>query len=105
MLLRFSNTRRKRQTVRYYRKVGVRGRLINADGNPIADAEVRLLTRDLRQGAAIDGKGIRTRSDGSFRVTVRAGTSRQLQLAWRARANDARFAANGYLTLKGAPQA
>ena len=101
VILRFSNTKRKRQTVRYYRKVGVRGRLINADGNPIAGAEVRLLTRDLRQGAgAIDRKGVRTRSDGSFRVTVRAKASRQLQLAWRARANDARFAANGYLTLK-----
>ena len=44
-----------RTTVRYSRKVGIRGRLINADGNPIAGAELRLLTRDLRQGAdAID---------------------------------------------------
>ena len=33
-------------------------------------------------------------------MTVRAKASRQLQFAWRARANDARFAANGYLTLK-----
>ena len=60
--LRFSKTKRKpRTTVRYYRKVGVRGRLINADGNPIAGAELRLLTRDLRQGAdAIDRRGLRT---------------------------------------------
>ncbi|HKG65761.1 MAG TPA: hypothetical protein VKB28_16960 [Solirubrobacteraceae bacterium] len=101
VILRFANTRRKRQTVRFNRRIGVRGRLINADGNPIAGAELRLLTRDLPQGAgAIDRKGIRTRSDGSFRVTVRAKASRQLQLAWRARANDVRFAANGYLTLK-----
>lgn len=101
VLLRFANTNRKRQTVRFNRKIGVRGRLINADGNPISGAELRLLTRDLRQGAgAIDRKGIRTRSDGSFRVTVHAKASRQLQLAWRARANDVRFAANGYLTLK-----
>ena len=101
VILRYSNTKRPRQTVRFNRKVGVRGRLINADGNPIAGAELRLLTRDLRQGAsAIDRRGIRTRSDGSFRVTVRAGASRQLQFAWHARANDARFAANGYLTLQ-----
>jgi hypothetical protein len=101
VLLRFSNTKRGRQTVRYAKKVGVRGRLINADGNPIAGAELRLLTRDLRQGAeAIDRRGIKTRSDGSFRVTVRAKASRQLQFAWRARANDSRFAATGYLTLK-----
>jgi len=101
VILRFSNTKRTRQTVRYYRKVGVRGRLINADGNPISGAEVRLLTRDLRQGAsAVDRKAIKTRSDGSFRVTVRAKASRQLQFAWRARVNDSRFSANGYLTLK-----
>ena len=101
LILRYSNTKRPRQTVRYYRKVGVRGRLINANGNPIPGAEVRLLTRDLRQGAsAIDRTGIRTGADGSFRVTVRAKASRQLQFAWRARANDARFAANGYLTLR-----
>jgi hypothetical protein len=101
VILRFSNTRRTRQTVRYFEKVGVRGRLINADGNPIAGAELRLLTRDLRQGAgAIDRRGVRTRSDGSFRLTVRAKASRQLQVAWRARANDQRFAANGYLTLQ-----
>jgi hypothetical protein len=31
---------------------------------------------------------------------VRAKASRQLQVAWKARANDQRFAANGYLTLK-----
>jgi hypothetical protein len=101
VILRFSKTKRTRTTVRFNRKVGVRGRLINADGNPISGAEVRLLTRDLRQGAgAIDRRGVRTRPDGSFRLTVRAKASRQLQFAWRARANDARFAANGYLTLK-----
>ena len=101
VILRFAKTKRTRTTVRYGRKVGIRGRLINADGNPISGAEVRLLTRDLRQGAgAVDRRGVRTRSDGSFRITVRARASRQLQFAWRARANDARFAANGYLTLK-----
>jgi hypothetical protein len=101
VIVRFSKTSKPRTTVRYGRKAGIRGRLINADGNPIAGADLRLLTRDLRQGAdAIDRRGLRTRSDGSFRVTVRAKASRQLQFAWRARANDARFAANGYLTLK-----
>ena len=101
VILRFAKTKRTRTTVRFNRKVAVRGRLINADGNPISGAELRLLTRDLRQGAdAIDRRGLRTRSDGSFRLTVRAKASRQLQVAWRARANDTRFAANGYLALK-----
>ncbi len=101
VILRFAKTRRTRTTVRFNRKTAVRGRLINADGNPIAGAELRLLTRDLRPGAdAVDRRGVRTRADGSFRVTVRARASRQLQFAWKARANDSRFAANGYLTLK-----
>ena len=101
VILRFAKTKRTRTTVRFNRKVAVRGRLINADGNPISGAELRLLTRDLRQGAdAIDRRGLRTRSDGSFRLTVRAKASRQIQVAWRARANDTRFAANGYLALK-----
>ena len=101
VLLRFSATAKKRRTVRFGKKVGIRGRLLNADGQPIGGATLRLLTRDLRQGAqAVDRRAVTTRSDGSFRLTVRALASRQLQVAWHARANDSRFAANGYLTLR-----
>ncbi len=100
-VLRFSSTKKSRRTVSYGKKVAIRGRLLNADNEPIGGASVRLLTRDLRSGARpFDRRGIKTRSDGSFRVTVRARASRQLHFAWRARANDARFAANGYLTLR-----
>ena len=85
----------------YGKKAGIRGRLLNADGQPIGGATLRLLTRDLRQGArSFDRKSVKTRSDGSFRLTVRARASRQLHIAWRARENDSRFAANGYLTLR-----
>ncbi len=98
---RFSATKKKRRTVSYGKKAGIRGRLLNADGQPIGGATLRLLTRDLRQGArSFDRKSVKTRSDGSFRLTVRARASRQLHIAWRARENDARFAANGYLTLR-----
>ena len=101
VIVRFSGTSKKRRTVRYGKKMGVRGRLLNADGGPIGGATLRLVTRDLRQGARpFDRKAIKTRSDGWFRFTVRARASRQLQVAWRARANDSRFAANGYLTLR-----
>jgi len=101
VILRFSASKKKRRTVSYYRKAGIRGRLLNADGQPIGGARLRLLTRDLRQGAqSVDRKGIETRADGSFRVTVRAKASRQIHIAWRARKNDVRFAANGYLTLR-----
>ena len=101
VILRFAKGKKTRRTVRYRRKAGIRGRLIDADGQPIAGAELKLLTRDLRPGAsAVARKTFKTRADGSFRFTVRAKASRQLQVAWRARANDARFAANGYLRLK-----
>ena len=85
IVLRFSATKKKRRTVSYGKKAGIRGRLLNADGEPIGGATLRLITRDLRQGArSIDRKAIKTRSDGSFRLTVRARASRQLQIAWRA---------------------
>ena len=100
-VLRFSSTKKSRRTVSYGKKVAIRGRLFNADNEPIGGATVRLLTRDLRGGARpFDRRGLKTRSDGSFRVTVRARACRQLHFGWRARANDARFAANGYLTLR-----
>ena len=89
VVLRFSSTKKSRRTVSYGKKVAIRGRLLNADNEPIGGATVRLVTRDLRSGARpFDRRGIKTRSDGSFRVTVRARASRQLQFGWRARAND-----------------
>jgi hypothetical protein len=101
VILRFAGTRKARRTVGHDRKVRLRGRLLNADGAPIRGATLRLITRDLRAGApSVDRRGIRTRTDGSFGVTVRARASRRLRVAWRARANDARFAAEARLTLR-----
>ena len=91
----------KRRTLSYGRKAGVRGRLVNASGVPIAGATVQLLTRDLRQDAALLPRTtVTTDADGTFRTTVSASASRLLQFSWLSHANDVRFAANGYLTLQ-----
>ena len=91
----------KRRTLGYGAKAGVRGRLLNSDGQPIGGARVQLLTRDLRRDAAlIPRTTLTTADDGSFRTTVAASASRLLQFAWLSHANDVRFGANGYLTLQ-----
>jgi hypothetical protein len=90
-----------RRTLGYGAKAGIRGRLLNSDGQPITGAKVLLLTRDLRQGASlIPRTTVTTDGSGRFQATVSASASRLLQFAWLSRANDIRFAANGYLTLQ-----
>jgi hypothetical protein len=90
-----------RRTLSYGRKAGIRGRLLNSDGQPVTGAKIVMLTRDLRQGASlIPRTTITTDGGGRFHATVSASASRLLQFAWFARANDIRFAANGYLTLQ-----
>ena len=91
----------KRRTLSYGRKAGIRGRLLNSSGTPIGGARVQLLTRDLRQEAAlIPRTTLTTDADGRFRTTVAASASRLLHFGWVSRANDVRFGANGYLTLQ-----
>ncbi|MDA0161438.1 hypothetical protein OM076_14265 [Solirubrobacter ginsenosidimutans] len=90
-----------RRTLSYGEKAGIRGRLTNSAGQPIAGARVILLSRDLRQGAAqVERGAFTTDGDGRFNTTVAASASRLLQFAWLSHANDIRFAANGYLTLQ-----
>ena len=90
-----------RRTLRYGTRAGIRGKLINSNGQPIAGAKVVLLTRDLRRDAAVVPRTtIVTGSDGTFRTTVTATASRLLQFAWLSHTNDVRPGANGYLTLQ-----
>ncbi len=90
-----------RRTLRYGTRAGIRGKLLNSNGQPIAGAKVVLLTRDLRRDAAVVPRTtIVTGSDGTFRTTVTATASRLLQFAWLSHANDVRPGANGYLTLQ-----
>ena len=91
----------RRRTLDYGDRAGIRGRLLNSSGAPIGGAKLALLTRDLRTGAPLVPRTtLTTAADGSFRTTVIASASRLLQVAWLSRANDVRFAANGYLTLR-----
>jgi hypothetical protein len=98
----WSKTRKgNRRTLSYGARPKVRGRLTNSGGSPIVGAKVQLLTRDLREGASLVPRATYTTdADGRFSATVTASASRLLQFAWLSHANDIRFAANGYLTLR-----
>jgi hypothetical protein len=88
-------------TVGFGRHVRVRGRLLNALGQPIAGARVSLLTRDLRAKAPIVPRQTKTTGpDGDFAFSVAATASRLLQVGWVSHVNDVRFGAAGYLTLR-----
>ena len=89
------------RTLSYGARAGVRGRLLNAAGAPVANARVTLLTRDLRRAAPVVPRvTLVTGPDGSFRTTVSATASRMLQFSWLSHVNDVRFTANAYLTLR-----
>jgi hypothetical protein len=80
--------------------IGIGGRLRNSGGGPIANAQVEVLTRDLRRGAqGILRRTLTTRADGSFSYRAPASASRLIQFAWRAHVNDTRFTTSAYLTL------
>jgi hypothetical protein len=88
-------------TVGFGRHVRVRGRLLNALGQPIGGARVMLLTRDLRAKAPIVLRQAKTTdAGGDFAFSVAATASRLLQIGWLSHVNDVRFGAAGYLTLR-----
>jgi hypothetical protein len=89
------------RTLDYRDRAGVRGRLVNSAGAPISGATVVLLTRDVRRDAPLVARTtLVTGPDGTFRTTVTASASRLLQFGWLSHANDVRYAANAYLTLR-----
>jgi hypothetical protein len=93
-------TKRLPRTVSQNERVKITGRLVNASGTPIANAILRVLTRDLHRETSVDRGAIVTAADGTFTYTATAYASRQIQFGWLARQRDTRFAANTYLTLK-----
>ena len=86
-------------------RVRVSGRLVNAFGAPVADAILRVRTRDLHRDTFTDRASVVTRADGSFSYEARAYASRQIQFGWLARQRDTRFAANAYVTVRARAQA
>ena len=88
-------------TVRYGRSAALRGRLIDEQGRPIADATLDLAARQERLGAAMQALGtVRTGADGRFRYIVAAGPSRSVVVSYRARLGDPNAAATATVTLR-----
>ncbi len=98
---RFPKTGGTARTVRYGRLVRVTGQLVNAQGGPIAGAQLELYTRNKRPGAATHlRKTVTTAADGTYGLTTRGRASRVLTVGWKARRNDLSPAATATLTLR-----
>ncbi|MDQ3849997.1 MAG: DUF4198 domain-containing protein, partial [Actinomycetota bacterium] len=100
--VRFNRTTRPVLTSPYTRQVGIRGRLTDAAGKPIAGAAVEVVEQPTGSGGRpVDRGGARTVADGSFRYTVpKRSSSRSLRFQYRARVGDARVAASQRLKLR-----
>ncbi len=97
---RFRGRRRPSRTVGYGDLVRIRGRLRNASGQPVAGAELVLLTTNERPGAStFTRKRVRTAPDGTYRLRWRARASQRLEIGWKAYVNDPDYAAVAGLRL------
>jgi hypothetical protein len=98
---RYPKTGGTHRTVRYGKLVRVRGRLLNAQGGPIAGAQIELRTRNKRPGARKRlRKTVTTAADGTYALATRGKASRRLIVGWKARRNDPTPAATAKLTLR-----
>jgi hypothetical protein len=96
----FTHSKATRRTVGYGQQISIGGRLRNSSGAPVSNAQIEVLTRDVRRGAvAIARHSLTTRADGSFNYRAPASASRLIQFAWRAHVNDTRYTTSAYLTL------
>jgi hypothetical protein len=78
----------------------IRGRLLDASGQPIAGARLEVMATQQSPGAQPRQEGTAiTRRDGSFRYTPRRGPSRRLEIAYRAFTLDAHPTTTAPLTL------
>jgi hypothetical protein len=88
-----------RRTIGYLSKADVAGQLLNSAGQPITNARLAVLTRDLDDDDAKLRTYVMTDGEGRFTYRATAYASRLYQFAWTSHVNDVRFAANGYVTL------
>ena len=86
--------RRGRRTIGFNSKADIAGRLLNANGQPIAGARVAVLTRDVDDDESVLRTTVVTDGDGRFAYRATAYASRLYQFAWASHANDVRYAAN-----------
>jgi hypothetical protein len=89
-----------RRTIGYLSKADVAGQLLNSAGQPITNARLAVLTRDLDDDDAKLRSYVTTDGEGRFAYRATAYASRLYQFAWTSHVNDVRFAANGYVTLR-----
>ena len=94
-----TGSHRTRRTIGFLSKAPVAGQLLNDAGQPVAGARVAVLTRDIDDDDAKLRTYVTTDSQGRFKYTATAYASRLYQFAWASHVNDARYAANGYVTL------
>lgn len=78
------------------REVRVAGRLLNAQGLPIAGASLDVLQRMVGGSLELVGH-VRTDSDGAFAARVAGGASRTIEVAYRAFSSDSDYSATAKL--------
>jgi hypothetical protein len=96
----FSGKRKRHKTVGYRKRVRVSGRLLNSAGKPISGALLKINTRDRRSGARfVQRWATTTNHDGYYKLKIRAGASRQVQVAWASHTRDPSPTESAYLML------
>jgi 5-hydroxyisourate hydrolase-like protein (transthyretin family) len=99
--VRFVRGSRRSRTVNYRSRASVRGRVLNANGDPIGGAIVHLLRKDERDGSQWRrARDLKTDSKGRFDTRLRATASRAWQFGWPSHVNDPQPAAAGHLRLR-----
>jgi hypothetical protein len=96
---------RTRRTMRQGKRFSVRGRVVTPEGAPVAGAELRIRTRDTHREVYVDRGAVTTGADGRFAWRGRARASRLIQVGWRERMNDTRFAESAYVGVRAKARA
>ena len=95
---RFATTSARTRRLRYRSRPTIRGRLVDERGNAIAGAQIAVLQRARRAGAAQSRVAtVQTGADGRFSHRLRSGPSRTVTLAYSAFGGDAGPAATATL--------
>jgi 5-hydroxyisourate hydrolase-like protein (transthyretin family) len=99
--VRFVRGKKRTRTVNYRARTSVRGRVLNANGQPVGNAIVHLLRKDERDGSTWrTARNLKTDSKGRFDTKLRATASRAWQFGWPSHVNDPQPAAAGHLRLR-----
>ncbi|MEA2493099.1 MAG: hypothetical protein QOJ29_1010 [Thermoleophilaceae bacterium] len=87
------NNRSSTMKVKFGKRVPISGKLVGADGAPIANAILNVQTRTAVAGASIaEATGVVTGKDGRFTYLAPAGPSRLIRFAYRSYSADTTFA-------------